>query len=70
MTVTINEQRTDSDDDIVVELTPAEYEAAKGRALARVGLTYQQLEDQARRHDFDSSLAQSVWSVIGGPIDQ
>jgi hypothetical protein len=69
MSVTINEQRT-SEDDIVVELTPEEYEAAKSRALAQVGLTYEELADQARRHDFDSSQAHAVWSVIGGPLDQ
>lgn len=69
MTVTVNEQRA-SDDDIVVELTPEEYAAARRRALARVGLTYEELADQARRHDFDSSQAHAVWSVIGGPLDQ
>lgn len=69
MSVTINEPRT-SDDDVVVELTTAEYEIAKGNALRRVGLTYDQLADQARQHDFESSQAQAVWSVIGGPLDQ
>jgi hypothetical protein len=69
MTVTVNEPRT-SDDDIVVELTPEEYEAAKNRALAQIGFTYEQLAEQAARHDFDSSQAQAVWSVIGGPLDQ
>lgn len=70
MTVTIDEQRTDGDDEIVVELTPEEYEAAKRRALAQVGVTYEQLADQARRHNFESSQAAAVWSVIGGPLDQ
>lgn len=69
MTVTINESRS-SDDEIVVELTPEEYEDAKKRALARVGLTYEELADQARRRAFDSSLAHSVWTVIGGSLDQ
>ncbi|MFI0718037.1 hypothetical protein [Streptomyces sp. NPDC021224] len=69
MTVTINEQRP-SDDEVVVELTPEEYEAAKQRALARIGLTYEELAEQARRHDFDSSRAHSVWTVIGNPLDQ
>jgi len=69
MSMTINEQR-ECDDDVVVELTTEEYEAAKKRALAQVGMTYEQLADQARRHDFDSSQAQAVWSVIGGPLDQ
>ena len=69
MTVTINEPRT-SDDDIVVELTAEEFEAAKGNALRRLGFTYAQLADQARRNDFESSQALAVWSVIGGPLDQ
>lgn len=69
MSVTVNEPRT-SDDDVVVELTTEEYETAKGKALRRIGLTYDQLADQARHHNFESSQAQAVWSVIGGPLDQ
>lgn len=55
----------DEHEDIVVELTPEEYEAAVLRALAPLGLTYEELEAQARRHDFDSAQAASVWSCIG-----
>ncbi|WNI19238.1 hypothetical protein [Actinacidiphila sp. ITFR-21] len=69
MTVTINEPRT-GDDDTVVELTTEEFETAKGNALRRLGFSYEQLAEQARRHDFDSSQALAVWSVIGGPLDQ
>jgi hypothetical protein len=69
MTVTINEPRS-SEDDVVVELTPEEYETAKRTALRRLGLTYEELADQARHHEFDSSQALAVWSVIGGPLDQ
>lgn len=50
----------------VVELTPAQYLAAKKRALDSVGLTYKQLEKQARRGEFSSPRAKKVWVAIGG----
>lgn len=50
---------------VVVELTAEEYRAARDRALARIGLTWQELKDQADRHDFDSATAAMVWSCIG-----
>ena len=56
------------DDDIVVEVTEAEWHAAASRSLARLGLTYAELEDQARRRDFVSAQAQVLWVSIGGTI--
>jgi len=56
-------------DDVVVEVTEAEFHAAASKALARLGLTYGQLEDQARRRDFVSAQAQSLWVSIGGAIN-
>src|SRR5690606_20675225 len=44
-------------DDVVTELTEAEFHDAAGKALARLGLTYAELEDQARRRDFSSAQA-------------
>src|SRR5690554_7135819 len=38
-------------DDVVTELTEAEFHDAAGKALARLGLTYAELEDQARRRE-------------------
>jgi hypothetical protein len=53
-------------DDVVTELTEAEFHDAAGKALARLGLTYAELEDQARRRDFSSAQARSLWVTIGG----
>ena len=55
-------------DDIVTEVTEAEWHAAASKALARLGLTYTELEDQARRRDFTSAQANSLWTLIGGTI--
>ncbi|MEU1194952.1 hypothetical protein ABZ446_01855 [Streptomyces sp. NPDC005813] len=60
---------TAADDDVVTEVTEAEFHAAASKALARLGLTYDQLEDQARRRDFASAQAQSLWVSIGGAIN-
>lgn len=56
-------------DDVVVEVTEAEFHAAARRSLARLGLTYAQLEDQARRRDFTSAQAQVLWVSIGGAVN-
>lgn len=61
----VEEARVDEHEDIIVELTPEEYEAAVLRALAPLGLTYEELADQARRHCFDSDQAAHVWLIIG-----
>lgn len=58
-----------ADDDVVVEVTEAEFHASARTALARLGLTYAQLEDQARRRNFTSAQAQSLWVSIGGAVN-
>ncbi len=50
----------------VIEMSREEYEAAKGRALKELGLTYDELRDQARRRDFSSPRAHRLWVMIGG----
>lgn len=55
-------------DDVVIEVTEAEFHAAVRTALARLGLTYAELEDQARRRDFTSAQAHSLWVSIGGAV--
>lgn len=68
--MTIQEQRTsDHDEDIVTELTEQEFREAAYAALDRLGLTYAQLRDMARRRDFSSAQAQSLWVSIGGALD-
>lgn len=56
-------------DDVVVEVTEAEFHASAAAALARLGLTYAELEDQARRRDFVSAQAHSLWVSIGGTVN-
>lgn len=56
------------DDDTVIELTPEEWHAGAQRALNDLGLTYAELEGQARRRDFTSAQAHSLWTSIGGTI--
>ncbi|MFE4701434.1 hypothetical protein ACFRIC_30670 [Streptomyces sp. NPDC056738] len=56
-------------DDVVVEVTTEEFHAAVRGSLARLGLTYAELEDQARRRDFTSAQAQSLWVSIGGAVN-
>ncbi|MFJ9427570.1 hypothetical protein [Streptomyces sp. NPDC101249] len=55
-------------DDTVIEVTEAEWHDGARTALARLGLTYAQLEDQARRRDFTSAQAQVLWVSIGDTI--
>lgn len=69
--MTIQEQRTaESDEDIITELTPEEWRVGAEHALAELGLTYTELADQARRRAFTSAQAQSLWTAIGGTLDQ
>ncbi|MET8493239.1 MULTISPECIES: hypothetical protein [unclassified Streptomyces] len=68
--MTIQEQRTaDHDEDVVTELSEEEFREAAYAALDRLGLTYTQLRDMARRRDFSSAQAQSLWVTIGGALD-
>jgi hypothetical protein len=60
---------TVADDDVVIEVTEAEFHAAVRASLARLGLTYAQLQDQARRRDFTSAQAHSLWVSIGGAVN-
>ncbi|MFJ9420735.1 hypothetical protein [Streptomyces sp. NPDC101249] len=68
--MTIQEQRTaDHDDDVIVELTHEEFREAAYAALDRLDITYEQLCEMARRRDFSSAQAQSLWVSIGGALD-
>jgi hypothetical protein len=50
----------------VIEMTAAQYRAAKKKALNSVGLTYKELAEQARRREFSSPRAHKLWVAIGG----
>lgn len=68
--MTIQEQRTaDHDDDVITEVSEEEFREAAYAALDRLGLSYAQLRDMARRRDFSTAQAQSLWVSIGGALD-
>ncbi|MBY8341801.1 hypothetical protein JYK17_17365 [Streptomyces sp. KC 17012] len=68
--MTIQEQRAaEHDDDIITELSEDEFRAAAYQALERLGLTYAQLREMARRREFSSAQAQTLWVSIGGALD-
>lgn len=54
-----------ADDDVMVYMTVEEWEAAKERALADLGMTYEELADCARRSDYPSYRARALWVMIG-----
>jgi hypothetical protein len=49
----------------VVEFTREEWDAVVASDLARLGLTYEELAEQARTEDFSSESARWMWWVIG-----
>jgi hypothetical protein len=49
----------------VIEVTAEEFDASVQRALDELGLTYKQLERQAKRRDFSSLRARKLWLAIG-----
>jgi hypothetical protein len=49
----------------VIEQTREEWDAAVASDLARLGLTYDELAEQARTEDFSSDSARWIWMVIG-----
>jgi hypothetical protein len=54
------------DDDTVLVLSDDQYHKAAQAALRELGLTYPELEEQARTGSFSSAQAQALWVVIGG----
>lgn len=54
------------DDDPLIRLTEAEWQHALAVALDRLGLTYEELQQQAADDEFSSGNAQALWVVIGG----
>lgn len=64
-----NPSAANDPDDVLIEVTSEEFHAAVRTSLARLGLTYAELEDQARRRDFTSAQAHSLWVSIGGAVN-
>lgn len=50
----------------VIELSRAEYDRTVRAELRRLGLTYDQLAQQARTRQFASEDARRLWLAIGG----
>jgi hypothetical protein len=50
----------------VIELTREEWDALAAAELARLGLSYEELAEQARTDDFSCPDARRVWLAIGG----
>jgi hypothetical protein len=46
--------------------TREEWEALKAAELAKLGLTYEELAEQARTGDFSCEDARWVWLAVGG----
>ncbi len=49
----------------VIEVSQAEYRRAREAALRELGLTYEQLAEQARAGRFTSLRARKLWLAIG-----
>ncbi|KAB1146796.1 hypothetical protein F7R91_14545 [Streptomyces luteolifulvus] len=60
---------TDHDDETVIVVSAEEFRAAAEQALDELGLTYAELEQQARQRDFSSAQAHALWVSIGGTVD-
>jgi hypothetical protein len=49
----------------VIKVSPAEYRRAREAALRELGLTYRELQAQARTGRFTSLRARKLWLAIG-----
>jgi hypothetical protein len=49
----------------VIEVSPGEYRRAREAALRELGLTYRELQAQARTGRFSSLRARKLWLAIG-----
>ena len=64
---TAHVSREQPDDIEVIELDRAEYDEAVKAELDKLGMTYKQLEREARRGIFRSLRARKLWLAIGEP---
>lgn len=70
MNVALNRQWIpEHDDETVIEASEREFLNGARTALQALGLTYAELEEQARNRDFTSSRAHALWVAIGGTVD-
>ncbi|MEU0625211.1 hypothetical protein ABZ329_30650 [Streptomyces rubiginosohelvolus] len=59
----------DYDEDDVIVISEEDFRAAAVEALHALGLTYDDLAEQAQARDFTSSAAHALWVSIGGTVD-
>jgi len=50
----------------VIEMTREEFDRQADKELDQLGITYEELAEQARNCDFSSHRARGLWLVIGG----
>jgi hypothetical protein len=50
----------------VIEMTREEFDRQAGIELDQLGLTYEELAEQARTREFSCDRARGLWLVIGG----
>lgn len=48
-----------------IEFTPEQWLRARQQALDELGMTYEELAEEARRGDFRSHRARTLWVIIG-----
>lgn len=53
-------------DDEPIRMTREEWDQAKRRALAELGMTFEDLAEEARRREFRNARARRLWVIIGG----
>jgi hypothetical protein len=53
------------DEDEPLHMSRQEWEQAQRHALNELGMTYEQLAEEARRRDFSSARARRLWVIIG-----
>jgi hypothetical protein len=55
------------EDDRGFVMSPAEHMQARQLTLARLGVTYEELEEMARKQDFPTGRLQSAWLMLKWP---
>jgi hypothetical protein len=55
------------EDDRCFVMSPAEYQQARALTLERLGVTYAELEEMARKQDFPTGRLQTAWLMLKWP---
>ncbi|MFE2794591.1 hypothetical protein ACWF62_17685 [Rhodococcus sp. NPDC054953] len=68
MTVLVEQWAPEHDDDDVIIVSDEDFRSQAMESLAALGLTYEELAQQAEQRDFSSARAHALWVSIGGTI--